>query len=514
MDAKQTPRLALHLDAPDLTPLHRVGMTGVWMSLKCLEEQYPLSSQRVGNLSWILTPKEIQLFWDGNDFEVLDWLLKQAFQIDEEGLISFLALKSVTTETACKIVRHNLIRGTFLQHTQFFRSAGEKEEELLVNQVKIQLSYQRAKWYSAQDFAQKLCDQGNNLKKDPIKITSGLYPGAAIRHEKYRQSTAFEEKPALAFALLFAPIACRYYGLSPYIFDQHFLFAVIIPEVLNLQESAKACWRAVNRDYYNFYASCSAEASLKEGAMLPTLPKRLEILVFGKTRWLSQQKTITQVKTISVTESMAQFYQQLCQCFPKEQLAGFGKVHYSFFRAVICENFVAELPWWSGFLEGWSAFLKQVTQFDSETRYFFLRGLFQQGKGLRQMIEKVQLSNEQQVLFVKVCHQALQYIYARIYAKTGEGEYPRIQRENEDILRKLENCQSPSQFREFMVRFWAKAGHPKLLQQHWEELMPVTTGQADWKLCQDLVFLAIASYPISQKQEAQSQETNDSSTES
>ncbi|MDR9405169.1 MAG: type I-MYXAN CRISPR-associated Cas8a1/Cmx1, partial [Halothece sp. Uz-M2-17] len=241
MDDKQIPQLALHLEATELTPLHRVGLTGLWMSLKCLEEQYPLSSQRVGNLSWILTPKEIQLFWDGNDFEVLDWLLKQAFQIDEEGLISFLALKSATTETACKIVRHNLIRGTFLQHNKFYRSAGEKEQEVSVNQVKIKLSYQKAKWYSAQDFAKKLCDEQGKLRTEPIKITGGLYPGAAVRHEKYRQSTAFEEKPTLAFALLFAPIACRYYWLSPYVFDWHFLFAVIIPEVLNLEESAEAC---------------------------------------------------------------------------------------------------------------------------------------------------------------------------------------------------------------------------------------------------------------------------------
>ena len=504
--SKQLSGITLHLNAPDLTPLHRVGLTGLWMSLKCLEEQYPLSSQRVGNLSWILTPKEIQLFWDGNDFEVLDWLLKQAFQIDEEGLICFLALKSATTDTACKILRHNLIRGTFLQHNKFCRSAGKKEQELSVNQVKIKFSYQKAKWYYAQDFAQKLCDQQEKLKTKPIPINTGLYPGAAVTHYKYSKYTAFEEKPALAFALLFAPIACRYYCLSPYVFDQHFLFAVILPEVLNLQKSAEACWHAANRDYYSFFASCSAEASLKECAVSATLPKRFEILVFGKTPWSPQQKTITQSTTISVTKSMAQIYQQLRQCFPTEQLVRSGKVHYSCFREMISNNLVTVDPWWSGFLE-------QVTQFDSETRYFFLRRLFQERQGLTQMIEKIHLSNEQQILFVKVCHEALQHIYARIYSKTSEGEYPRIQRENEDILRKLENCQSPSQFRQFMVRFLAKAGYIQLLQEHWEELMPAITVQADWKLCQDLVFLAIASYPISKKVD-QSSETNDSSMES
>jgi hypothetical protein len=33
-----------------------------------------------------------------------------------------------------------------------------------------------------------------------------------------------------------------------------------------------------------------------------------------------------------------------------------------------------------------------------------------------------------------------------------------------------------------------------LLQQHWQELLPLTTGEKQWKIARDLTLLALASY--------------------
>lgn len=500
MDDKQTPQLALHLNEPKLTPLHRVGLTGLWMSLKCLEEQYPLSSQRVGNLSWILTPKEIQLFWEGNDFEVLDWLLKQAFQIDEEGLISFFALKSATTETACKILRHNLIRGTFLQHNKFYRSAGEKEQEVSVNQVKIKLSYKKAKWYYAQDFAKKLCDEQGKLRTEAIKITGGSYPGAAVRHYKYPKETALEEPPKLAFAILFAPIASRFYRLSPYFFDERFLFAIIIPEVINLEASAQEAWQAITRDYSRFYACSGAEAILKEAlfsASLPSNPtggsRRFESWVFGKLQWVNNQIAMTQSQTVTVTASMLNDYQTVCQCFPKARLNSSGFVNFNLFRELICENLSQGLPWWSNFLE-------KVQKLEPQNHQFFVRQLSYQGKALIDLMNQLNFDNEKQRLFVQVCHEALSKIYGKIYSKTDEEDQPRFDRKNQQLIRQLEHCQNSQTFRDFMLKFFTQAGRLKRLQEHWEELMPLATGQADWKIAKSLVAYAIVSYPSQKSQ--------------
>ncbi len=57
------------------------------MTLKQLERLFPNPSQRVGELSWKLTPYSVSLYWQGQDETVLDWLLKQAFKVDNRGLI-------------------------------------------------------------------------------------------------------------------------------------------------------------------------------------------------------------------------------------------------------------------------------------------------------------------------------------------------------------------------------------------------------------------------------------------
>ncbi|MEH1833314.1 MAG: hypothetical protein V7L29_14870 [Nostoc sp.] len=46
------PKISLSLHAADTTIMHRVGMTGLYMTLKRLEKQYRLSRQRRGHISW------------------------------------------------------------------------------------------------------------------------------------------------------------------------------------------------------------------------------------------------------------------------------------------------------------------------------------------------------------------------------------------------------------------------------------------------------------------------------
>jgi CRISPR-associated protein Cas8a1/Csx13 len=86
------PKIHLTLNAPDLTTMHRAGMGGLWMTLKQLEHQFPTPASRPGNLSWSLTDSSITLDWQGQDFDVLDWLLRQSFQINEKGLITLTGL--------------------------------------------------------------------------------------------------------------------------------------------------------------------------------------------------------------------------------------------------------------------------------------------------------------------------------------------------------------------------------------------------------------------------------------
>ena len=60
-------KIHLELGAPSMTLMHRAGLAGFWMTLKQLEQQYPTSAERPGNLTWSLTPRSISLNWEGQD---------------------------------------------------------------------------------------------------------------------------------------------------------------------------------------------------------------------------------------------------------------------------------------------------------------------------------------------------------------------------------------------------------------------------------------------------------------
>ena len=84
--------LKLHIGHPGLTLLHRAGLAGLWMTLKQIEQEIP-PEKWPGSLTWKLTPRQVQLSWQGNDFEVIDWLLKESFQLNN-GLIALRGIDS------------------------------------------------------------------------------------------------------------------------------------------------------------------------------------------------------------------------------------------------------------------------------------------------------------------------------------------------------------------------------------------------------------------------------------
>ncbi len=120
------PKIHLHLNAPDTTIIHRAALLGLWMTLKQLEKRFPNSSQRVGEISWKLTPNSVSLDWKGQDKIVLDWLLKQAFQVNNRGLISLTGLNPQSMPLINKIHLHQALTATLLQHNQFVTTIADQ----------------------------------------------------------------------------------------------------------------------------------------------------------------------------------------------------------------------------------------------------------------------------------------------------------------------------------------------------------------------------------------------------
>ncbi|WP_049557959.1 type I-MYXAN CRISPR-associated Cas8a1/Cmx1 [Limnoraphis robusta] len=130
-------KIYLHLDASDTTLIHRAGILGLWMTLKQLEKRFPHPSQRLGKLSWELTPNSISLDWEGQDKAVLDWLLKQAFQIDERGLISLTGLDPQSMSLINRVHLQEVLSQTLLQYNKNLTSIASQYKGLGINIEKI-----------------------------------------------------------------------------------------------------------------------------------------------------------------------------------------------------------------------------------------------------------------------------------------------------------------------------------------------------------------------------------------
>ncbi|WP_375453037.1 type I-MYXAN CRISPR-associated Cas8a1/Cmx1, partial [uncultured Nostoc sp.] len=138
MVATQT-KISLSLDAADTTIMHCVGMTGLYMTLKRLEKQYPSSRQRGGHISWSLTADTIELFWQGSDFVALSWLIKESFQLDDTGLIHLTGLDNDGIDLRQKIHIHEGICAVFLRLNKFYQAGKiiNTEPEMLNPNTKL-----------------------------------------------------------------------------------------------------------------------------------------------------------------------------------------------------------------------------------------------------------------------------------------------------------------------------------------------------------------------------------------
>ena len=81
--------LTLGLFNPGMTPLHRVGLAGLYMSLSHLNDR----GLKFEGASWILDKNRIRLDFE-KGYSFFEWLFEKSFKINNSGLIDFLSLQS------------------------------------------------------------------------------------------------------------------------------------------------------------------------------------------------------------------------------------------------------------------------------------------------------------------------------------------------------------------------------------------------------------------------------------
>jgi CRISPR-associated protein Cas8a1/Csx13 len=500
MTTTTRPKIYLTLSASDTTIMHRAGMAGLCMTLQQLERHFPTPATRPGNLTWSVTNFSISLDWQGEDFTVLDWLLRQSFQINEKGLISLTGLDSSSMELINQIHLHQAIGATFLRHNQFYKSGEQASEVLSVDGITGTLTYKKIEWYSHQSFANKLCDEAGQLLRDFIQIVSWIYPGATVRHAILEKYNKLEEKVEYALALLFLPLVCQYFiwhsNSSKVDTKQADKYIVVIPEVTNLTIAAQRCWELRRLDYKDFHVTSWGEAALNyysydEIETSKEYHEVCQVLLYEKLNKDSKQRSLTDIQNIEIEAKAILTYKLIDKSFKKNQVFWNGLtliVKVNLIKGMISDNLVKGVPWWSDF---WVTFHQDIFG-DLSKQLFYNR------EGLRNMIET---DEELEIYksFIRACHEALRKTYAKIYSRTKEGEVPRIEREYERIRGELGRCYDQQSFNDFLSDFLSRAGLNSALYDQWEAILPLLTGQVSWEKARNLVLIALASYKPSQK---------------
>ncbi len=485
--------LQIHLHDPGATWLHNAGVVGLWMSLHQLQEKYSLKAQREGGLDWSLSSDSICLKWNGADFEVFDWLLKQSFQISQEGFVELSGLKPHQMSIQARLAIHRGMINTFLQHPTSVKSDGTDHIVVEIGDRPVKLFYKRVRSYAHQNFAKQLCDDQGNLRREGIGIVGWLYPGLAVRHYAYRHHTRFEESVERSFALLFAPLSCFYFALPSQTKSTRTPYALVVPEVENILDFTESCWQIKQKTSDFFLATCISDAGLKfllqeASTNLCTkfvVHRRCYVVLFRATLWSPQQSSRAATSEIAVTQENLNTYQILQKVLVDLKASNIRQTDTLLFapvQVVISNNLVAGKPWWSNLFEQLQE--KNVVAESLKYTDFFI-----------EMADQTSYNIEAEKLFIKACHEALRKTYAQVYDRAGENEIAQVDRKNQQIISRLKQCHNADRFRSFIADFFAKAGIITVFEENQEELFPITRGIADWRVSRDLFLLAMASYP-------------------
>ena len=130
----------------------------------------------------------------------------------------------------------------------------------------------------------------------------------------YIKEKIFEESIALAIALLFAPVACQYFFVRSQMQIEAIKYALVIPEVINLELFAQ-CYSNYNRlSYHDFFVSSLGEAGLKCISYIASKStnkyfcKKCEVISFSEVDWSSFQNTRNEIISVSVNKETIYYY--------------------------------------------------------------------------------------------------------------------------------------------------------------------------------------------------------------
>ena len=442
--SKTVTQLTLSLWDTCPTQLHRAGLGGLWFVLKSL------SSAKREMIDWNINKDndEITLTWSCSDSEALTWLLSQAYQLTKEKVIKIPGNEKLTLSE--QIAIHNGITSVFYLQPTTIKSPGKTTITLDIDDKQIEVEYKPLDYYPHQDL-RTLKPYKKEKFKTHIPIVSWLYPGGGNLHEALGSKTKLEETPEGLIALAFAPIACSYYKVRSRLKQTKSLWALIIPDVENLEDFANSRQQQEQVCYLEHFASGISDASLKyltELAGYKTAKNNAvsscQVWVFGAVPW-SKQTPITAKQTVSINSEIVKNY-ALCRRYLTNGIK-VGKnrtfINVSFGREIAAENLIRGKPWYAD--------LHRILALSTD----YIKFLSYEGAKLLSMKESAMENNLMKpnaTLFSDAFTWIIRSLYGQVNSSTQEGNTPNFDRVRTNLQMSIRSIRTQRQF----IRWWTK----------------------------------------------------------
>ena len=505
------------LNAPGMTSLHKVGLAGLYLTLRAFD----VRGVKIPRLEWSLGPNEVSLHWkDENPKASFVTLIDKAFWVDSQGFIRLAGLEPAVAPTIDKkYLLYTAMLGSFLQYGKH-RQKG-KEEPLTYQIDEKVISLRRfspiLKFRHQEVVTREIFLDSKGFFKNEIEIPSWMYPGGVKRHDVYDR-TALAEQPELALPLLFAPVGTIYYTIKSLSRGKKAKVALVFPDVQDLAEYAHYRSAIAEFEVLEMSASSPSDAALRFIAMvagdrtsrelsaLSTRPILCRVVTFGIVGWSPQQKTRTYARTIQSSQlnglenyrTAAAIFKNRWQLVPSKRDRNGNELEPARHlvgtfaaREFIADN-ISQGKAWHHDLAG---YLGQKEVRDH---------LLYEGKELNKMVQSAFFEDENERLFITVCQESWRRRLGKLgeRARSENRDFPPMARKESEKLRvSLARTKNATSLRETVVDFWARSGvNPGLQGGGLTQLLPLFSDN-NWRKARDLALLALISYQPQNREE-------------
>jgi CRISPR-associated protein Cas8a1/Csx13 len=455
----------LSLFDPNTLLPHRAGIAGLALALSVLDS-------KDAPLSWNVTEDSIELTWEGFDRDAVKWLLDNTYRI-KNGYLDAPALK-LDPQSSYTFTRG--ITASFLQHSQqrkFSETTAPLTFQIEEGQPEIKVDFRALlSCYYTNDMKEAFNTKGGF--KSNISLKGHHLPGLV----ECFTNGAYQESPAGFLSLLFLPLTCGYYQLP------NLRSAVVIPEVNNLRKWVKHKQNFAARTYRDFRSSGAGESGLRFLLQEKTVSDAdlasvdyCEVYQLGGQTWDGQQKYLKQaVHRVKAIDRVLKIYQSAYLSFPMQvKTTDKGEPWLAISKTLpwICDNLVADKPWYGGFFE----FRKQND--------------FLERKGLVTMTEY--LNENERVLFDAVQGAFSAYLRGQHVQATKQGRKIDYGQVTDKVVYRLQRPSTQQEFATALVDFLSQF-RSKAMRAAGPQIYSWIHREANWRSARDLALLAVATY--------------------